>query len=188
MRTTLFWALAGLVASGVMGPLACARPVEVHSATLLTAPFGKYHTFSFAAPEGAPEGYQLSPRSAEVQRRLRPLLVAALQEKGYTLAAGKGDFVVAYGSGRRDRVIRHPERSYDWLDEDEEDDFIEGSIVLDVFDGANDGQVWHGASRAGINPDRIDEAQLGRTVRMLLANYPSATSTPLSARDVPGPY
>jgi len=174
MRTALFCALMGWVTSGTMGSVACVRPVEVHTASLPTAPFGQYHTFSFAAPEGAPDGYEMSPRSAEVQQRLRPLFVAALQEKGYTLATGKGDFVLAYGSGRRERVILHRERSYDWLDEDEEDDFTEGSIVLDVFDGSNDGQVWHGATRAGIDPDRIDEAQLTRSVGLLLANYPSA--------------
>jgi hypothetical protein len=167
--------LSGLVSSGVAGLVACVQPVGVHTASLPTAPFGRYHTFSFADPEGAPEGYKMSPRSEEVQRRLKPLLVAVLQQKGYTLATGKGDLVLAYGSGRRERVIQHSDPSHDWLDEDEEDDFTEGSIVLDVFDGSNDGQVWHGATRAGINPDRIDQAQLERSVRRLLAKYPSAS-------------
>jgi hypothetical protein len=174
MRTALCWVLTGLVTFGATGLVACVQPVGVHTASLPTAPFGRYRTFSFAAAEGAPEGYRLSPRSAEVQRQLKPLLIAELQQKGYTLATGKGDFVLAYGSGRRERVIRHSEPSHDWLDEDEENDFIEGSIVLDIFDGSNDGQVWHGATRAGIDPNSIDQAQLERSVRLLLEEYPSA--------------
>jgi hypothetical protein len=98
MRTVLCLVLSGLVTSGAAGLVGCVRPVEVHSASLPTAPFGQYHTFSFADPEGAPEGYRMSPRSAEVQRRLKPLFVTVLEQKGYTLATGKGDFVLAYGS------------------------------------------------------------------------------------------
>lgn len=171
MRIYLLSALITAAAASFTG---CVRPVDVHTANLPTAPFAQYHTFSFADPEGSPAGYRPSPRSAEVQRRLKPLIVTVLQEKGYALAPGKGDFVLAYGSGRREGEIYHPVRAHDWLDEDEVDDFIEGSLVIDVFDGSNDGQIWHGASRAGINPDKIDPKQLDRSVRLLLLAYPNA--------------
>ena len=173
MRAVLFMVVTGWVASGAAGMIACVQPVGVHTASLKTAPFGSYRTFSLADPEGPPEGYKMSPRSAQVQRRLRPLIEAELQAKGYSLATGKGDFVVAYGSGRREVSIRHPQRA-PWSDEDENEDFVEGSVVIDVFDGSNDGQVWHGATRAQIDPDKIDQAQLERTVRLLLATYPAA--------------
>jgi hypothetical protein len=175
MRPALSFLLSVLLAAGAVELTACTRPVTVHNASLPTAPFAKYRTFSFGDPEGSPQGYKVSPRSAEVQRRLKPIITAVFQEKGYSLATGKGDFVIAYGSGRRDAAILHRARSHDGMEEDEEDDFVEGSIVLDVFDGLNDGQVWHGATLAGINPEHVDPVQLERSVKLLLARYPSAT-------------
>jgi uncharacterized protein DUF4136 len=173
MRVTLVLVLGTFALLGAH-LVACVRPIDIHTANLPTAPFAQYHTFSFGDAEGSPQGYKMSPRSVEVQRRLKPIIAGVLQEKGYTPAPGKGDFVVAYGSGRREGDVFHPEKSHDWLDENEDDDFVEGSIVLDVFDGSNDGQVWHGATRAGINPEKIDAAQLDRSVRLLLAHYPAA--------------
>jgi uncharacterized protein DUF4136 len=176
MRATLFLGLCALLSAGASGAISCVKEVQAHSASLRTAPFARYHTFSFADAEGSPAGYAVSPRSAEVQRRIKPLIVAVLEEKGYTPATGKGDFVVAYGSGRREVTTRHsgPAKP-EWLDEDEEEDFVEGSIVIDVFDGTNDGQVWHGASRAEINPEKIDPGQLERSVRKVLAPYPAVS-------------
>jgi hypothetical protein len=164
----------GLICASAAVVISCVRPIDVHTASLKTAPFDRYRTFSFAAPEGSPSGYRVSTRSAEVRLRVKPLIVAELQQKGYALAPAKGDFVIAYGTGRREVDLRHPGPAHDWLDENEDDDFTEASIVIDVFDGSNDGQVWHGATRAGIDPDRVDQAQLERSVRLILAPYPAA--------------
>jgi hypothetical protein len=174
-----------LVSAATLG--SCAPNVELHTSSLTTTPFARYRTFSLGDPEGAPEGYTTSRRSEDVRRRLGPLIITVLQEKGYKLATGKGDFIVTYGSGRRNATILHPERSFDLADENHEDDFVEGSIVLDVFDGANDGQVWHGATRAGINPEMIDQSRLERSTRLLLGRYPSATVPPIDGAAAAAP-
>jgi len=36
-------------------------------------------------------------------------------------------------------------------------------------------KVWHGAARAEIDPDHIDDALLRRSVAKLLASFPNAT-------------
>jgi hypothetical protein len=175
VRTSLSLPLVvALALSVTAGVVSCAPTIAVHTASLKTAPFDHYRTFSFAQSEGSPEGYKLSPHSAEVQSRLKPLITGVLQQKGYALAPGKGDFVVAFGSGRRSVEIRHPAPAHDWLDENEDDDFTEGSIVIDMFDGSNDGQVWHGATRTDVSPDRVDPAQVERSVQEVLAPYPAA--------------
>lgn len=152
-------------------------PVRSHSAGLATAPFPQYRTFSFGTDEGSPAGFKSTPRTAEVERRMLPLIAAVLQEKGYAPAeAGKkGDVVVAYASGQRKGIKRPAQSSRgaaDGLAEDEEADFVEGGLVIDMFDGTNDGQVWHGAARAEVDPDKIDDELLQRAVREVLAPFP----------------
>jgi hypothetical protein len=80
---------------------ACAQPSTVHTVSNPEASFDHYRTFSFGAAEGLPRGYATSPWSAEMRRRIQPLIVAALTQRGYSLASGKGDLVIRFGSGRR---------------------------------------------------------------------------------------
>lgn len=149
----------------------------VHTAVNPAASFSRYRTFSFGPSEGPPAGYQTAARTAEVQRRLRPLIAAALIQKGYSEASATGDLVIMFGSGRRE-VVTHEVSSVSagWLPDDENADFIEGSLVIDAFDGASLQRVWHGASRvADINPDRIDDQRLQRSVQQLITAFPAAS-------------
>lgn len=154
-------------------------PVQSHSAGLATAPFPQYRTFSFGGPEASPKGFKSSPRTAEVEKRMQPLISSVLEEKGYVPAdAGKkGDVVVACASGSRKGIKRPVQNTRgDTSGSDEEADFVEGAIVIDMFDGTNDGAVWHGAARAEVNPDKIDEQLLQRAVREVLAPFPVRTA------------
>jgi hypothetical protein len=151
--------------------------VNVHSAANPGAPFYEYRTFSFGPAEGPPAGYRASPSSREVQRRLVPLVAAVLTERGYSPASGKGDIFVMCGSGRRDAVVHDAnDVSNTWLPDDEDADFVEGAVVIDAFDSATGVRVWHGASRAQIDPDHVDDGLLRRSIGKLLAAFPAATS------------
>jgi hypothetical protein len=163
-------------------PSTAAASTHMHTATNPAATFDRYRTFSFGPSEGAPVGYHVAARSAEVQSRLQPLIAAALTHKGYVLASGKGDVYIMYGSGQRDLSTSEPSddiRSRNvtvgagWSPDDETADFVEGSLVIDAFDGAERKWVWHGASRGTINPDRIDDQQLQRAVEALIASFPT---------------
>jgi hypothetical protein len=165
----------------------CAQPVVVHTAKNPTASFDKYATFSFGPAEGPPRGYHTSTRSPEVQQRLEALISTALTQRGYTPSSGKGDFFVMFGAGRRE-VVAHDasdDVAGEWQPDDENADFVEGSLVVDAFDATTDGKVWHGASRAQVDPNHINEAELQRSVTALLASFPvrhapSATSDTLA--------
>jgi hypothetical protein len=153
----------------------CAEGVVVHTAANPGASFEQYRSFSFGPAEGPPGGYHMSARSQEVQRRLQPVIASTLQQRGYAPASGKGDFFIMYGSGRRE-VARHEESAVadEWLPDDESADFVEGSVVIDAFDGATGRRIWHGASQAQIDPDHVDDGLLGRTVGALLGSFPRA--------------
>jgi hypothetical protein len=157
--------------------VACDQPITVHTATNPAASFDQYQTFSFGSSEAPPNGYNGFPRSTEVERRAEPVIAAALEKRGYVPApasAGKGDLVILFGSGLR-TVVDHEvsEVGQDWLPDDERGDFVEGSLVVDAFDGRKGLRVWHGASRAEINPAHIDDALLEKTVSDLLQTFPS---------------
>lgn len=155
--------------------VACDEPIAVHTATNPAASFDQYQTFSFGSAEAPPSGYSKLPRSTEVERRVEPLLATALEKRGYVPASsGKSDLVILFGSGLR-TVVDHEvsEVGQDWLPDDESGDFVEGSLVVDAFDGRNGSRVWHGASRAEINPAHVDDALLEKTVSDLLQTFPS---------------
>jgi hypothetical protein len=159
---------------------------NMHTATNPGGSFDSYRTFSFGPTEGAPSGYLTTARSAEVQRRLAPLITAALTQKGYVPATAKGDIVIMFGAGVREEPTSSPQAppppklheasDMGWLPDDEEADFVEGSLVIDAFDGAGGHWVWHGASRANIDPDRIDDERLRGAVRELLGSFPDAAT------------
>jgi uncharacterized protein DUF4136 len=172
--TTVAWLW---VACGVVLAAGC-DPVIVHTATNPAASFEHYRSYSFGAPEDAPRGYAVSPWPAEVRGRVQPLIAAELDRKGYALASDKGDLVIQFGSGRRvvhvdeaqvregdQSLVQEPHFVYD---------VVEGSLVIDAFDATNGVRVWHGSSRAEIDPDRVDPALLRTSVAELLGSFPSA--------------
>jgi hypothetical protein len=149
--------------------------LNTHTATNPAASFEHYRTFYFGASEGPPTGYEWSPRSADVQRRLRGMIAAALTARGYTAVPEKGDILIMFGSGRRE-VSQHDTSGVGtgWLPDDESQDFVEGALVVDAFDGTVGNKIWHGATQAKIDPDRIDTEQLQRSVERLVAAFPRA--------------
>ena len=171
--------LCAFVACGVAASGCTQESLNVHTATNPGANFEQYRTFSFGPAEGPPKGYQTSPQSAEVQRRIVPLIAADLTERGYTQApaGAKADFFIMCGSGRRASAVHETsDITNAWLPDDEEADFVEGSLVIDAFDTSTGGRVWHGASQSQIDPGHIDDDLLQRSVAKLLQSFPSAAA------------
>ena len=87
-------ARAFLVAALACGACSTSLPSPViHTAASPDAPFGRYRTFSFEAPPGAPAGYILSARSIDAQQKMRPLIAAALADKGFVEVGEGADFI-----------------------------------------------------------------------------------------------
>ena len=159
-------------------PTAGCDQVTVHTATNPGTSFEHYRTFSYGPPEDPARGYVISAWSAAVRGRVQPLITAALDQKGYASASGTGDLVIRFGSGRR--VVHVEEAEPQEGDQSllgmpaPEYDVVARSLVIDAFDATNGVRVWHGSSRAEIDPHRINEALLQTSVRELLASFPAA--------------
>jgi hypothetical protein len=174
---TISWLVMMALAVLMLSASGCAT-IESHGEFLSTAPFAQFRTFSFAVPEGPPPGYRTSARSVRILAQMKPLVAEALEKKGYVPAAqGEGDVILACGAGRREvgEEVRMPLPSQVTAisgEEYEDLDFIEGGIVIDAFD-RNGGQVWHGAARTEIDPQKPNAERLRQTVDRALARFPA---------------
>ena len=169
--------LAALACSTCVVACTSLPPPTIHTAAAPDAPFGRYRTFSFVTPQGAPPGYTAGPRSVEVQQKMRPLIAAALKDKGYREVAEGGDFLVTHGAGRRDATgtRKLSRRAVALMGETEQErTFLEGSLVIDVYDGITLQQVWHGAATAEIDTSGVNEQRLTQTVQNVMAAFPAA--------------
>src|SRR5712671_1162214 len=139
------------IAIALMGALtscAAAAPPRQTSATAIRsphAPFGSYHTFSFGLSDPPKAGYEVTPRSLEVQRRLRPVVLAALQEHGYVAQDAGGDFVVKLAAGTGPDVYRNEQHG---AERAVPTGLARGYIGIDIYDRSTGSEVWQGSAFA----------------------------------------
>jgi hypothetical protein len=185
-RRSYFWYVTFLCASAG----GCAPQFGVHVVRSPTTDFARFSSFALGESEGAAEGYTLSARSTEVQRRVAPLVTEILLAKGYVVMP-LGDLTVRIASGRREHVdVRTmfvpqpmPTRPV-VIGSDELID--EGALVVDVYDRLSGELVWHGVGSVAVNPGHVDDARLDRNVRSVLATFPGRsqmTITPATATE-----
>lgn len=130
------------------------------------APLGDYHTFSFGLSDQPKSGFEVTPRSLEVQRRLRPLVLAALQERGYSEDGAKGDFIVKLATGTGAVPAPGAERALPPTT-------ARGFIGIDIYDAQAGTQVWQGSAFAEIDPEKIDDSLLQMGVSHMMASFPA---------------
>jgi len=151
--------------------------VQSHGEFVPAAPFAQFTTFSFASNEGPPGGYHLSKRSLVVVEQMKPLVAAELEKKGYVRAheGEVGDIIIAVGAGRRESE-EHVHVNWHITEltgeEFEDRDFVEGGIVIDAYDKSG-GQIWHGAARTAIDPQKPDVNLVRDAVADVLKRFPS---------------
>jgi Domain of unknown function (DUF4136) len=143
-------------------------------ATSIAAPHSSlagYHTFSFGSADQPKAGYEVTPRSLEVQRRLHPLVLEALQDRGYIEDQAKADFTVKLAAGTGELPNPGSEHAVPT-------GLARGFIGIDVYDVSTGAEVWKGSAYAEIDPEKIDDSLLKMGVTHMLADFPS--------RDTPG--
>ncbi len=155
----------------------CALPAPtVQTSQAPYAPFGRYRTFTFEGPEGAPEGYAATSRSISVEQRMRALIGKELQQKGYAEIPEGGDFLVAYGAGSREATstIRLSRVGVAVMGQNEEErTFLEGMLVVDVYDRITKEDVWHGTAKAELSSSGFDEERLTETLHTMMDAFPA---------------
>lgn len=174
-----------VLATGLLLLASCAA-FDVASSKYVQADFSGYRTYAWIAddPLIRPRDTQ-APISALTARRIREAVEAELATKGYAGvdAPSKADFVLAFTVGTRDRIDAQsypvPYRGpWLWSWYGTQTDlrvYREGTLSIDIFDGASRQPVWHGRARKEIT--RADEADpapvIKRAVGSILRKFPA---------------
>lgn len=132
-----------------------------------SADFSKYKTFSFAPANPPADGFQVTPRSLEVQRRLAPLVQTWLEKHGYVQADDKPELLVKLSSGSAALAGEKRQRGNPGEEQPA------GAIGIDVYDSASGTAVWHGSGMAEIDPEVINDELLALGVEKMMAEFPS---------------
>lgn len=166
--------------------LAACASLETGSDKYPRADLGAYATYAWIAedPLIRPRGEQLQLSPLTV-RRITEAIENRLQAKGYRKlnAPTDADFVVSFTVGSRERVdtesypapFRGP---WLWGWEGRYVDvqvYREGTLSIDIFDGASRQPVWHGWARKTVTAaDTADPGPvIDRAVARVLREFPS---------------
>jgi hypothetical protein len=171
------------LALALLGPLgACAASAPAPNyavASKVAAPdvsSASYHTFAFGLAEKPRAGYEVTPRSLDVQRRLRGLVKAALEERQIAETTDHPDLVVKIAAGSGSGFQLRPATSSAVLagaPERTQPEPAVGFIGIDIYSGATGNQLWQGAAFAEVDPGKIDDALLQRGVAHMLECFAS---------------
>lgn len=138
--------------------------------------FSKLHTYGWA---DIPARSDADPF---VVKRVAGAVEAQLMGKGYTLAAGKPDFMVATYVGRRTRIqvtdfgYRYGPRA-GWYGPGGLDvyEYEEGSLVVDVVDYRTKDLVWRGTATGTVDPGASPEKKtktINEAVAKIFKDFP----------------
>jgi hypothetical protein len=184
MKMTTFLR-TGCTASALLLLAACAS-IRVGSDQHPQADFSGYRTFAWMAESSADAGNQ-PQLSALTLRRIREAMDGELSAKGYRLRAeaNGADFLVAFSVATRERMESRtkaipvqeqgPSRQWSWLDVDVHS-YQEGTLSIDIFDGASRQPVWHGwATKTVTDADEADPGPvIQRAVSQILEKFPAS--------------
>lgn len=184
MNVTSSWKTGWVLAPLLL--LAACATLSVSSDQYPQADFSGYRSYAWIAadPLIRPRGAQADPGALTV-RRIREAIEAELATKGYLAveSPASADFVVAFTVGMRDRIDAQsypaPYRGpWFWSWYGEQTDlrvYREGTLSIDIFDGATRQPVWHGRARKEVTS--ADVADPGPVIRKataaILRKFPS---------------
>jgi hypothetical protein len=161
-------ALCAALAFGATGCLAAAPdpPPNTVATAAPSSNIASHRTFAFGLTEMPPAGFNSSPRTFEVQRRVRDLIVAALVQKGYVEDPNNGEILLRFGASNARTPSVEAEVSQtapgDW-----------GRLQIDAYDAATKLQVWSTVVVTQIDPQRIDDRVVSDAVQQALSSFPA---------------
>jgi hypothetical protein len=173
------WSLAPLLLVA-----ACAS-MSVSSDRYPQADFSGYQSYAWISADPLIQSRDSRTQvSALTARRIREAIEMELGARGYRqLPAPAGaDFVVAFTVGTRDRIdtLSYPapfRGPWVWGWYESETDlrvYQEGTLSIDIFDGASHQPVWHGRARKEITSTDLSDPgpAISKAVKMILRKFP----------------
>jgi hypothetical protein len=138
--------------------------------------FANYHSFAFGLAQPPRAGYEVTPRSLEVQGRLRVLVKKALEERALVETTDKADVVVKLSTGTGSGWLRPATPTTGQIPPERGQVAALGFIGIDIYASASGTQIWQGSAFAEIDPMTIDDALLRRGVDHMLEGFGSPQS------------
>jgi len=132
-----------------------------------------YHTFAFGLAEQPRAGYDVTPRSLEVQRRVRAVVKTALEERGLAETTAAPELLVKLATGSGSGFgLRPPTTNveYDPSAKAGPEPAL-GFIGIDIYASASGNEIWKGSAFAEVDPTKIDDALLRRGVDHMLEGF-----------------
>lgn len=161
------------------------------------ADFSGYRTYTWVTDE-----LMVQPRAATdpivsplVQQRIHDAIDQALQAKGFVEDENAPDFGVAFTVGLRDKVRVDHWGSYGGFyrpygrygrygglgaryDRPVAQNYTEGTLAIDVFDGETRRAVWNGSATKIVSESDERPAQIQEIVDAILADFPPGPANP----------
>lgn len=173
------WIIVPLLLAG------CAT-MSVSSQKYPQADFSGYRSYAWIAEDPLIRPSDTEPQiSAVTARRIREAIESELAVKGYTGVASPedADFVVAYTVGTRERIdamsyplpYRGPWRWSWYAAGTDLRVYREGTLSIDIFDGASKQPVWHGRARKEVTGADVSDPGpvIKQGVAAILKQFPS---------------
>ena len=166
--------MRALVLAAALLVSACAYGPTVRTDFDPSANFQAYRTYSWvdtAVPQG------MNPL---MFARVRSSIDQALAARGYSNVSA-GDFSIAFTIGDRDRIRVYEDpfypgwgwggwgHPYSYVDVDQ---YVERSVVIDIYDGRSRRPVWHGVGTHREYSDDVNYAKLDQAIVAALAKFP----------------
>jgi hypothetical protein len=176
-----------LVILGTLVIGACATTIQSRTDHDPAQDFSKYRTYAWVAddPLVAPPGSDVQV-SALNRRRIIESIESQLSAKGFQKVSDRdgASFTLAYTVGARERIdlasypdpYRHPwPWGHPYFGETVDvDAYTEGTLAIDIFDGASHQPVWHGRASKHITEDDVRHAAelIPQAVASVLTDFP----------------
>jgi hypothetical protein len=124
-------------------------------------------TFAFGLPSQPVPPFEPRARWSEVERRLRPLLAAELESKGYTetTQGDRANFVVVVASGSTQDGVSEGQAGGTRP-------VVKGRVVVDAFNASNDVRVWRQEVESDVDLQNTNDNLLRAVVRRMMVSFP----------------
>lgn len=182
---------SGLALTLALGILGCGRTIDVRTMSAPDARFSDLHAFRLLAGPARRDGLAAAGSddpmisNSIANRAIRDQIVKAFQSRGYTLAEGTADFVVAfyataheeldvslwdYGYPTYPRWPRYPSPVPTVTR------YTEGSVVIDVVRPGTRELLWRGEGKAELTDTPAKNVErLAKAASAIVAKFPQAT-------------
>ena len=143
--------------------------MQVKTNSAAVSNVARYRTYSHETASLPPAGYAPTAFTPDVLAKVRRRIDVEMEKKGYVLVPS-GDLVVRISSGVR-TVEDQPTGTAAAAGAPVDHDQV-GALVIDIFDRANEGHLFHGYAKDEVHADADDE-QVDKAVMHILEPLPS---------------